>query len=218
LSGEWETPARMEGHPCSECEQKGTKATNPDSQSGLFVSFVCFCSKKGAHGAKSGRRQAARVRAVYCARGVVCGRPCASQKPQSYRGPLLRFRENVIFPGDPFTPEHKTPLLQTSFTANVSSMSAVELAVRKVKKLSARQARELLGWLTARQPNGAALKQPARTSRRKATGRRSMQKLKAWQDSIRFTTDWQPPRMPDDLVRSVRSSRPSNCHARYRSI
>jgi hypothetical protein len=31
-----------------------------------------------------------------------------------------------------------------------------------------------------------------------------MQKLKAWQDSIRFTTDWQPPRMPDDLVKSVR--------------
>jgi hypothetical protein len=48
------------------------------------------------------------------------------------------------------------------------------------------------------------LKQSARTSRRKTTARRSMQKLKAWQNSIRFTTDWQPPRMPDDLVKPVR--------------
>jgi hypothetical protein len=78
-------------------------------------------------------------------------------------------------------------------------MSAVELAVRKVKKLSARQARELLGWLTARQSNGASLRPLARTPRRKTPPRRSMQKIKAWQDSIRFTTDWQPPRMPDDL-------------------
>ena len=100
--------------------------------------------------------------------------------------------------------EHKTGLLQTSFLANVSCMSAVELAVGKVKKLSARQARELLGWLTARQPNGTSLKQPARTSRRKTTARRSMQKLKAWQESVRGTTDWQPPRMPDDLVKPVR--------------
>jgi hypothetical protein len=83
-------------------------------------------------------------------------------------------------------------------------MSAVELAVRKVKKLSARQAKELLGWLTARQPNGTALKQSSRTSRRKATARHSMQKLKAWQDSVRGTTDWTPPRMPDDLVKPIR--------------
>lgn len=99
-------------------------------------------------------------------------------------------------------PGHKTALLQTDFLANVSSMSTVELAVRKVKKLSARQAKELLGWLTARQPNGT--KQPPRPSRRKASARRAMQKLKAWQDSVRGTTDWQPPRMPDDLVKPVR--------------
>ena len=98
----------------------------------------------------------------------------------------------------------KTGLLQTDFPANVSCMSTVELAVRKVKKLSAGQARELLGWLTARQPNGTSLKQPARTSCRKTTARRSMQKLKAWQDSVRGTTDWEPPRMPDDLVKPVR--------------
>ena len=95
-------------------------------------------------------------------------------------------------------------MLQTDFTANVSCMSTVELAVRKVKKLSVGQARELLGWLTARQPNGTSLKQPARTSCRKTTARRSMQKLKAWQDSVRGTTDWEPPRMPDDLVKPVR--------------
>jgi hypothetical protein len=95
-------------------------------------------------------------------------------------------------------------LLQILLLANVPSVSTVELAVKKVKKLSARQTRELLGWLTARQPNGTSLKQTARTSRRESTARRSMQKLKAWQDSIRFTTDWQPPRMPDDLVKPVR--------------
>ena len=83
-------------------------------------------------------------------------------------------------------------------------MSAVELALKKVKKLSARQAKELLGWLDARQPKGTALKRPARTARRKATARRAMQKLKAWQESVRFTTDWQPPRMPDDLVKPFR--------------
>jgi hypothetical protein len=98
----------------------------------------------------------------------------------------------------------KERLLQSDFPANLSRMSTVELAVRKVKKLSAHEAKELLGWLTARQPNGTSLKQPARSSRRNTTARRSMQRLKAWQDSIRFTTDWQPPRMPDDLVKSVR--------------
>ena len=83
-------------------------------------------------------------------------------------------------------------------------MSTVELAVRKVKKLSVPEARELLGWLTARQSNGISLKTASRTARRKTTVRRSMQKLKAWQDSVRGTTDWQPPRMPDDLVKPVR--------------
>jgi hypothetical protein len=83
-------------------------------------------------------------------------------------------------------------------------MSTVELAVRKVKKLSARPARELLGWLTTRQPAGPVLRRSPRTVRRKTTARRSMQKLKAWQDSVRGTTDWEPPRMPDDLVKSVR--------------
>jgi hypothetical protein len=99
----------------------------------------------------------------------------------------------------------ETVLPQNNFRINVTGMSAVELAVRKVKRLSARQATELLGWLTARQPNGTALKKMPRTSRRKTTARRrSMQKLKAWHDSVRGTTDWTPPRMPDDLVKPVR--------------
>jgi len=50
-------------------------------------------------------------------------------------------------------------------------MSTVELAVRKVKRLSARQ---------------------------------SIQRLKAWQNSVRGVTDWEPPKMPDDLVNPVR--------------
>lgn len=83
-------------------------------------------------------------------------------------------------------------------------MSTVELALRKVKKLSDHQARELLGWLSKRKSNETSLKQPSRTSRHKPKDRPSMQKLKAWQDSVRFTTDWQPPRMPDDLVKPVR--------------
>jgi len=83
-------------------------------------------------------------------------------------------------------------------------MSTVELAVRKVKKLSGRQARELLGWLNARHAQETPRRKPARGLRRKARVRRSMRALKAWQDSIRFTTDWEPPRMPDDLVQPVR--------------
>jgi len=83
-------------------------------------------------------------------------------------------------------------------------MSAIELAIRKVKKLSARQARELLRWLHKRQTNGTSLNEPSRTSRRKTNVRRSMQRLKAWQESVRGTTDWEPPRMPDDLVQPPR--------------
>lgn len=36
----------------------------------------------------------------------------------------------------------------------VICVSTVELAIRKVKKLSDRQARELLGWLAERQSKG----------------------------------------------------------------
>jgi hypothetical protein len=94
-------------------------------------------------------------------------------------------------------------------------MSTVELAVKKVRKLSPRQARELLGWLDARQASGPALKGNSRSRRpgtiavkrrskpwwRKGTARQRMKKLKAWQDSVRLTTDWEIPRMPDDLVK-----------------
>lgn len=77
-------------------------------------------------------------------------------------------------------------------------MSAVELAVRKVKKLSARQAKELLGWLGTRPTPRHTRKSPA--ARRAAAARR-MKKLKAWQDSVRLTTDWEPPRMPDGYLK-----------------
>ena len=82
-------------------------------------------------------------------------------------------------------------------------MSAVELAIKKVKKLSAPQARELLGWLNERQGNGKSSVRPRRRSRQSALARRK-QKFKAWHDSIRGTTDWEPPRMPDDLVKPFR--------------
>jgi hypothetical protein len=83
-------------------------------------------------------------------------------------------------------------------------MSTVELAVKKVRKLSSRQARELLGWLAERQPNGTSRRQPARPSHAKRKIHPSMKKLLAWEDSIRGTTDWEPPRMPDDVARPIR--------------
>ncbi len=79
-------------------------------------------------------------------------------------------------------------------------MSTVELAVKKVKKLSARQARELLGWLDKQHTNGKAAKRRSKPWWRKGTARQRMKKLKAWEDSVRLTTDWEIPRMPDELV------------------
>ena len=95
-------------------------------------------------------------------------------------------------------------MLETNSLDNIAPVSTVELAVRKVKKLSGRQARELLGWLAERQSNGTSPKHPARMSPRTAKARRSTKKLLAWYDSIRGTTDWSPPRMPDDLVEPFR--------------
>jgi hypothetical protein len=79
-------------------------------------------------------------------------------------------------------------------------MSAVELAVKKVKKLSAPQARELLGWLDKHQANGKLVKRRRQPLWRKGTARQRKEKHKAWLESVRGTTDWEPPRMPDDLV------------------
>jgi hypothetical protein len=83
----------------------------------------------------------------------------------------------------------------------VASMSAVEIAVSKVRKMSAQEARELLAWLAARPSPGVTVKPNSRGARRKTTARQRMKKLKAWHDSVRGMTDWEPPRMPDDLVK-----------------
>ena len=83
------------------------------------------------------------------------------------------------------------------------NMIAVELAVKKVKKLSNGEARELLDWMAKRQPKRASGKTKSAVKTRKKS-RRSMRDLIAWYDSIRGTTDWEPPRMPDDLVKSIR--------------
>jgi hypothetical protein len=95
----------------------------------------------------------------------------------------------------------KIRLPQSGFPGKVCSMSAVELAVRKVKKLSAREARELLGWLDEGRAKGTALQGRPRTMRRKTTAHERLMKLKSWEDSVRGTTDWEPPRMPDDLAK-----------------
>lgn len=70
--------------------------------------------------------------------------------------------------------------------------------------MSNREARQLLDWLAKRQANGGSLKQPSQRSRRKSKARRSMQELMAWYDSVRGSTDWEPPRMPPDLAKPVR--------------
>jgi hypothetical protein len=79
-------------------------------------------------------------------------------------------------------------------------MSAVELAVKKVKKLSASQARQLLGWLDGQPAKGAPAKRRSQPWWRKGTPRQRMKKLKAWEDSVRGTTNWEIPRMPHELV------------------
>lgn len=80
-------------------------------------------------------------------------------------------------------------------------MSTVQLAVKKVKGLSDHQAQALLDWLAKQEPRPRAVKKPA-TRRRKR--KQTMADLMAWYDSIRLTTDWEPPRMPDDLVQRVK--------------
>ena len=80
-------------------------------------------------------------------------------------------------------------------------MSAVELVVDKVKKLAPGEARALLAWLAARQSEGRAPKPSAPPRRTNTTARQRMKKLQAWHESVRGTTDWEPPRMPDDLVK-----------------
>ena len=82
-------------------------------------------------------------------------------------------------------------------------MSTVEIAVRKVKGLSERQAKALLDWLSKQEKLSRAGKSSTRPARRKRKRRQSMRELKAWYDSIRRTTDWEPPRMPPDLVHRV---------------
>ena len=53
-------------------------------------------------------------------------------------------------------------------------MSAIELAVRKVRKLSAAEARELLDWLATRPSNGRVVLPSARPAQRKTTDRQRL--------------------------------------------
>ena len=79
-------------------------------------------------------------------------------------------------------------------------MTTVERAVKKVKTLKPSQAQALLDWL-AQQPPATPRKRPG--TRRKSRRPQTMKDLMAWHDSIRRTTDWEPPRMPNDLVQRV---------------
>lgn len=82
-------------------------------------------------------------------------------------------------------------------------MSNVQLAVKKVKGLSDTQARALLDWLAQQEPSPRAAK-PAAKTQRKRKRKPTMADVMAWYDSIRGTTDWEPPRMPNDLVQRVK--------------
>lgn len=83
-------------------------------------------------------------------------------------------------------------------------MSTVQLAVKKVKGLSDSQAQALLDWLAEQPASPRAVKRKGASTRRKPKRKQTMKELMAWYDSIRRTTDWEPPRMPDDLVQRVK--------------
>ncbi len=77
-------------------------------------------------------------------------------------------------------------------------MSTVETALKKVKELSAAEARQLLEWLDARKATARRRKNGASPRPQKPARRRTMKKILAWYESIRGTTDWESPRMPSD--------------------
>ena len=80
-------------------------------------------------------------------------------------------------------------------------MTAIDTAIEKVKELSPGGVRELLVWLDMRDAVG----QGSRRKTRKPAAKRikSKEALKKWQNSIRFTTNWEPPRMPDDVIKRI---------------
>ena len=79
-------------------------------------------------------------------------------------------------------------------------MSSIEIAVRKVKDLSESQARDLLDWLAARPERSRVRRRLPQGVRHKRKTCPSMRKLRTWYDSIRGTKDWDPPRMPPEVV------------------
>lgn len=80
-------------------------------------------------------------------------------------------------------------------------MSAVEIAIEEVRKMSPSEAKELLAWLGAHRSKDGETRAEGDDARRRPGGRRSIKKIEAWYDSIRFRTNWEPRRMPDDLAR-----------------
>jgi hypothetical protein len=81
-------------------------------------------------------------------------------------------------------------------------VSAVETAIKKVKGLSESQAKELLGWLAAHKLRSPLKKRPTQP-RRKRKRYPTTPEILAWHASIRRTTDWEPPRMSDEMVPGV---------------
>ncbi len=79
-------------------------------------------------------------------------------------------------------------------------MSAVELAVKKVRNLSEVEARILLHWLADQQKRKKPHISPTPGKSRQRSVKPAMRRLMKWYDSIRGTTDWEIPRMPSDPV------------------
>ena len=95
-------------------------------------------------------------------------------------------------------------LSQRGLADKFCDMSAVELALKKVKGLSEKRVEELLQWLDHQAVRPHSPPRATTGARGKTKRPQSIRKLMAWYDSIRGTTDWEPPRMPDDLVQRVK--------------
>jgi hypothetical protein len=88
-------------------------------------------------------------------------------------------------------------------STRVSFVSAVESAIEKVRALSTREARELLTWLEAKSANDANRRKSGGRGGAKRIRRHSTKQLLKWYDSVRLTTDWEPPKMPNDSVKPI---------------
>jgi hypothetical protein len=76
------------------------------------------------------------------------------------------------------------------------------------RRISGKKGQEAIGWPgervagLAREATDAkkVAKRRHQSWWRKGTARQRMERLNNWENSVRGTTNWEPPRMPDDVV------------------